>query len=139
MPSSERGMNIDETKDWNEQQRYNVSQEAVESVFRRYGYHDHQVKFLPGFFNETFSDPKTELPTLAMIHVDVDSYDSVLDVLRYLYPKLSPSGYVIIDDFHLHGVRTAVYEYRTKNSVTQPLLPVPSDYIATCTSDLTRS
>ena len=43
--------------------------------------------------------------------------------------RLSLGGHVIIDDFHLPAVRTAVHEYREAQGVSEteePLLPVPT-------------
>ena len=134
MPSSEKGKSIDDTKDWSA--RYDVSQAAVEAVFRRYGFIEDRVRFLPGFFNDSLTGPAISDARFSVIHIDVDSYDSVLDVLKALYPKLSRGGYVVIDDIHLFGVREAVNEFRTAHSVKAPLLPVPSDYTTTCPTDL---
>jgi len=133
LPISEKGKRVDETRNW--KSRYNVSQHFVESVFRRYGYLDQKTKFLPGFFNETL--PSSGISHLAMIHIDVDAYDSTMDVLESMYPKLSVGGYVVIDDFHLNAVRTAITEYRSKHKIVEPILPVPSDYVFSCTANLT--
>ena len=51
-------------------------------------------------------------------------------LLAALYPSLSIGGIVIIDDFHLKGVRRAVAEFRREFGVTSPLLPAPLDYLA---------
>jgi len=134
MPASEKGKAVDETKDWSA--RYDVSQPKVEGVFRRYGFGGHRVQFLPGFFNESLRSPTLSQASFSVIHIDVDSYDSVLDVLKALYPKLSPGGYVVIDDIHLFGVREAINEYRNAHGITAPLLPVPSDFTSTCQTDL---
>ena len=57
-----------------------------------------------------------------------------LDVARQvsLYPRLSVGGYVIIDDWHLHGAREAVHDYRAAHGVTGALLPVPTDFGTAC-------
>jgi hypothetical protein len=59
----------------------------------------------------------------------------VLDALRGLYPRLSPGGHVIIDDFHLPGVRAAVADFRRHAAISEPVLPVPSDRVTTCDTD----
>lgn len=139
-PRSVRGQLIDDTRDWKE--RYAATRASVESVFRRYGFFNHhtdkvhRLKFVTGFFNESLVALKAD--RFSAIHIDVDSYDSVLDVLNALYPKVSRGGYVIVDDIHLYGVREAVREYRADHGITSPLLPVPSDYTTTCSEDLTE-
>lgn len=125
------GQAHDDTQTWEE--RYVSSMERVQSTFRRYGLLDSYVKFIPGFFNESL--PGAPLGSLAVVHIDADSYDSVLDALKGLYPKLSEGGYLVIDDYHLAGVRTAVREYRTAQHIAEPLLPVPTDYVSTCRAD----
>jgi len=134
MPRTAKGMNIDETKDW--KSRYEVTQESVEAVFRRYGFHDHRTKFLAGFFNESLTTPVLKNTQFSVIHIDVDSYDSVLDALAALYPKLTRGGYVIIDDIHLFGVREAIREFMSEKKIMSPLLPVPCDFTTTCPTDL---
>ena len=48
-------------------------------------------------------------------------------------------GVVIVDDFHLVGVRAAVHEFRARTHAggAPPLLPVPSDHVTTCAPDWT--
>ena len=49
-----------------------------------------------------------------------------------MYPKLSLGGWVIVDDFHLHGCRRAVHEFRAAAGVKEPILPVPEDFVFAC-------
>ncbi|MEL6948156.1 MAG: TylF/MycF/NovP-related O-methyltransferase, partial [Pseudomonadota bacterium] len=75
-----------------------VSVDDVRLNFERYGLLDEQVTFLKGWFKDT-------LPTLdrgqrfAVIRLDGDMYGSTIDALTHLYPKLSPGGFCIIDDY----------------------------------------
>eukprot|EP00908_Phaeocystis_cordata_P020248 Transcript_31911.p1 GENE.Transcript_31911~~Transcript_31911.p1 ORF type:complete len:490 (-),score=40.07 Transcript_31911:1026-2495(-) len=133
MPRTARGLHVDGpdvahgSANWPE--RYAAGQSRVRSTFRRYGFWDGRVVLVPGFFNVSL--PALDAP-LALIHIDADAYESVLDALQALYPRLSPGGHVVIDDFHLPGVRTAVHDYRAAQGVTDPLWPVPTDYVTTC-------
>jgi hypothetical protein len=36
---------------------------------------------------------------------------------KALYHKLSPGGYIIIDDMHLLGVQRALIDFRTKHNI----------------------
>jgi hypothetical protein len=48
-----------------------------------------------------------------------------MDALNHLYPKLSPGGYCIIDDFHaLPDCRRAVEEYRESHGIGEPIQAV---------------
>lgn len=140
IPSQRRslpGMIEDPTETWTD--RFSFGRDAVEYNFRRYGLLDERVTFVPGFFNESlpslFARPLDgEAPKLALLRIDADAYDGVLDALTAAFPHLSPGGAVVIDDWHLTGARLAVHEYRKTYGITTPILPLPSDYVYTCTA-----
>jgi len=72
--------------------------ERVKANFARYGLLDEQVRFLPGWFEDTL--PTAPISQIAVLRLDGDMYDSTMVALRSLYPKLSVGGYVIVDDYH---------------------------------------
>ena len=97
-----------------------VPLEQVRANFERYGLFDGQVRFLPGWFRDTL--PAAPIKRLALIRMDGDMYESTMDALRALYPKLSIGGYCIIDDYYTHsGARQAVTDYRQENGITEPI------------------
>jgi len=62
-----------------------------------------------------------------VLRLDGDYYDSTLDTLVNLYPKLSPGGYVIIDDWGIDqicGEKEAVLEYRQMHNITAEIIPI---------------
>ncbi|MFI1913930.1 TylF/MycF family methyltransferase [Nocardia sp. NPDC020380] len=93
--------------------------EQVRQNFAKYDLLDDQVRFLPGWFHDTL--PTAPIDQLAILRLDGDLYQSTLDSLTHLYPKLSPGGYVIIDDYSLAPCRRAVHEYRDRHGITDPL------------------
>jgi hypothetical protein len=96
-----------------------ISQETVQKNFQRYGLLDDQVKFLKGWFKDTL--PTAPIAQLALMRLDGDMYESTIDALTHLYPKLSDGGYVIIDDYFLKGCSQAVHDYRNQHGITAPL------------------
>jgi hypothetical protein len=96
-----------------------VSQEEVEHNFRKYGLLDEQVVFLKGWFKDTL--PNAPIEKLSVMRLDGDMYQSTIEALTYLYPKLSGGGYCIIDDYALKGCRQAVDEFRTQNRIAAAL------------------
>jgi O-methyltransferase len=97
-----------------------VSLEEVKRNFERYGLLDEQVRFLSGWFRDTL--PGATMPRLAVMRLDSDRYQSTRECLRSLYPKLSPGGYVIVDDYGAHpGSKTATDDFRREHSITEPL------------------
>jgi O-methyltransferase len=96
-----------------------VSLEQVKANFEKYDLLDEQVRFLKGWFKETL--PGAPIKQLAVMRLDGDMYESTMDALTALYPKLSLHGYVIIDDFHLEGCRRAVRDFRAAHDVTDEI------------------
>ncbi|MFF8847832.1 TylF/MycF/NovP-related O-methyltransferase [Streptomyces sp. NPDC015127] len=101
-----------------------VSADAVRAVFASYDLLDDQVEFLEGWFNETL--PGAPLTSLAVLRLDGDLYESTMDSLTELYPKLSPGGFVIVDDYNLTPCRTAIHEYRDAHGIKEEIKPADS-------------
>ncbi|MFV2109689.1 TylF/MycF family methyltransferase [Micromonospora sp. LOL_015] len=97
-----------------------VPLDRVQANFRRYGLLDDQVRFLPGWFEETL--PTAAIDRVAVMRLDGDLYDSTMVALDALYPKLSDGGYVIIDDYHaVRGCRQAVDDFRRAHGINDEL------------------
>ena len=100
-----------------------VSLEQVQNNFRRYNLLDDQVKFLKGWFKDTI--PTAPIEQVSVLRLDGDMYESTIDVLTHLYPKLSVGGYVIIDDFEPIGAcKQAVMDYRAENQIDEEIKPI---------------
>ncbi len=93
-----------------------VTQPEVAANFERYGLLDDQVRFLPGWFKDTLAD--APIDQIAVLRLDGDLYESTIQALDALYPRLSPGGFCIIDDYNLEGCRKAVADYRAKHGIT---------------------
>jgi O-methyltransferase len=92
-----------------------VSQAEVEANFDRYGLLDGGVKFLPGWFKDTLPGP---VKKLAILRLDGDLYESTMQALEALYSKVSPGGYVIIDDYGaVPGCKAAVRDFFLKYKI----------------------
>jgi O-methyltransferase len=95
-----------------------VSLEQVKSNFERFGLLDDQVRFLKGWFCDTM--PTAPIKQLAILRLDGDLYTSTMDVLRNLYHRVSPGGYVIVDDYYSwESCRRAVTDF-LRESGLQP-------------------
>lgn len=93
-----------------------VPVEEVKANFARYGLLDDQVVFVEGRFQETL--PALEAAAFALVRLDGDLYESTSAALEALYPKLTPGGFVILDDFQLIAAcRQAVLDYRAENGI----------------------
>lgn len=104
--------------------KFDVSIESVKANFNLYNLLDQQVQFLPGWFCDTL--PVAPIERIALLRMDADYYESTMDILNSLYPKVSVGGMVIVDDYgaYLLGARRAVNEYRAANGITCPIVTV---------------
>lgn len=94
-----------------------VSEAQVRANFEHYGLLDDRVRFVPGWFKDTLQDAPIE--SISVLRLDGDLYESTIQALDALYPRLSSGGYCIIDDYHaIDACRQAVADYRTAHSVT---------------------
>jgi len=50
-----------------------------------------------GFIPDTFVG--LEVSKLAFAHIDVDLYQSVIDSVAWVYPRLVPGGILVFDDY----------------------------------------
>src|SRR5262249_16478895 len=97
-----------------------VSLEQVKKNFAKYGLLDDQVCFLKGWFKDTL--PTAPIGKLAVMRLDGDLYESTMDALTSLYPKLSVGGYVIIDDYGcIPACRAAVHDFRKANQINDKI------------------
>jgi hypothetical protein len=96
-----------------------VTQETVADNFARYHLLDDQVHFLPGWFKDTL--PGAPIERLAVLRLDGDLYESTMDALTHLYPKLSAGGFAIVDDYNISSCRQAVIDYRATNGIEEPI------------------
>ena len=97
-----------------------VSVEEVKANFAKFGLLDDQVRFLVGWFSDTL--PTAPIDALAVLRLDGDLYESTIVALNSMYPKLSPGGYVIVDDWGaMPPCRQAVEDFRRDHAITDPI------------------
>lgn len=97
-----------------------VSVEEVCRNFAAYGLLDDNVVFLPGLFQHTL--PELKAGPFSLIRLDGDMYESTIVALTSLYPRLSPGGFIIVDDYGaIEGCRAAVNDYRRDNNITSDI------------------
>lgn len=106
-----------------EQEALAISMEQVQRHFELYGLLDDQVHFLKGWFKDTL--PTAPIDKLAVVRLDGDMYESTMDGFNALYDKLSPGGYLIVDDFGaVPACRKAVEDFRASRGITETIVPI---------------
>lgn len=120
LPPPDPGVPADQGDRHSEIDYLAVGIEGVKANFAKYGLLDDRVRFLQGWFVDTLPDARME--RLAILRADGDMYKSTMDILTALYAKVSPGGFVIIDDYGaIPGCRLAVDEFRRDHGVAEPL------------------
>jgi O-methyltransferase len=108
---------------WKKSDVLGVSLADVRANFARYGLLDERVRFLKGWFKDTL--PGAPIGKLAILRLDGDMYTSTMDALVNLYDKVSPDGYVIVDDYgEIETCRKAVEDFRTSRKIEAPIVAV---------------
>jgi O-methyltransferase len=114
----------DKIAQWHKRQELVVSLDTVKKNFARYGMLDDQVMFLKGWFKDTL--PKAPIEKCAVIRLDGDMYESTMDALNCLYDKLSPGGFLIIDDYGIpeDTCRRAIHDFRDAHGIREPIVDI---------------
>ena len=100
-----------------------VSEAEVKANFERYGLLDDQVRFLPGWFKDTLQD--APIDQIALLRLDGDLYESTIQALDALYPRLSPGGFCIVDDYYaVKACEEAVTDYRAKHGISAEIVDI---------------
>jgi O-methyltransferase len=111
---ADKGLNLHKYKE------LAIPLEQVKDNFSRYDLLDERVVFVKGFFSDTL--PQLEAGPFALIRLDGDLYESTYVALDTLYPKLSPGGFVIIDDMNcVPACCKAVMDYRERMGIASPI------------------
>ena len=80
------------------------------------GYPQEKTTFVKGKVEETI--PDTIPAEIALLRLDTDFYESTYHELQHLFPRLSPNGVLIIDDYGWwRGSRDATDQYFAANDV----------------------
>ncbi|MFI4973000.1 MAG: TylF/MycF/NovP-related O-methyltransferase [Caulobacterales bacterium] len=86
------------------------SLEEVRANMLATGYPAKRVTYVRGKVEDTLPDRAPD--QIAILRLDTDWYESTRHELEHLYPRLSPGGVLIIDDYGAwEGARKAVDEY----------------------------
>ncbi|MDQ6962937.1 MAG: TylF/MycF family methyltransferase [Mariprofundaceae bacterium] len=99
-----------------------VTLESVQDNFRKYDLLDDQVKFLKGWFKDTL--PKAPIEKLAIARLDGDMYESTMDAISSLYPKLSSGGFLIVDDYCIKTCEEAITDYRNEHGIQEEMIDI---------------
>jgi O-methyltransferase len=80
----------------------------VQANMQRWGIPREMLVYHEGDFRHTV--PVVRVLPIAFLRLDGDLYESTKVCMEHLYPLVSKGGYVICDDYDLHGCRYALHE-----------------------------
>jgi O-methyltransferase len=116
---------------------YHLPLDRVRRLLESTGYPADRFRFVPGLVEETI--PAQAPEAIALCRLDTDWYRSTAHEMEHLYPRISPGGILLVDDYgELAGARRAVDEYLTAHTpnallnridVTARLLVVPDGHV----------
>lgn len=99
------------SKLWEQERKIlSVSLEEVKRNMLSTGYPEGKISLVKGMVEETL--PQSAPDAISVLRLDTDFHDSTYHELVHLYPRLSPGGVLIIDDYgHFQGARSATDQY----------------------------
>ena len=109
---------------WHLESALAVGVDVVKANFKQFNLLDDRVKFLEGWFKDTL--PTAPIDKIAILRLDGDLYESTMDALNALHPKVSPGGFIIVDDYGLpeDTCRRAIHEFRDLSGITEPIIDI---------------
>jgi O-methyltransferase len=82
----------------------------VKEGFQQVPYPSERIHFVQGRVEETIPEAAPE--QISILRLDTDWYESTRHELEHLYPRLSPGGVLLLDDYgYWEGAREAVDEF----------------------------
>jgi len=90
-----------------------VSIDDVKKNFEQTGtFDDSKLRFVVGPVEQTLLKPENLPDRISVLRLDTDWHESTKIELEVLYPRLSPGGILIVDDYgHWRGARLAFDSY----------------------------
>jgi O-methyltransferase len=84
-----------------------------------------QLQLVKGWVDQTYPDSRQEVGGVALLHTDLESYESTQLTLETFYPVIKPGGYVVVNCYgDWPEVRRATGDFRLRNAITDPFVRV---------------
>eukprot|EP00965_Chrysotila_dentata_P262349 6214542-Pleurochrysis_carterae.AAC.1 len=94
--------------------------EDVKQTMARTQYPSHKVHYIQGKVEDVLKNPSLLPSRIAALRLDTDFYASTAAELQILWPKVSPGGWLYLDDYITwKGCQVAVTEWLKENNWVQ--------------------
>lgn len=98
-----------------------ASEATFRSVIARAPQQGREVTIVKGWFEETL--PVTAVPSLSVLRLDGDWYESTMTCLTNLWDLVLPGGLILIDDYHAwEGCSRAVHDFLSSRKAVERIL-----------------
>ena len=102
-----------------------VSADQVRDAFARFGLLDDDVVLVEGWFADTMPGLARTVDRIAVLRLDGDYYTSTREVIDPLYDKVSPGGFVIVDDYGCYQqARDAIHDFWAERGLKPEMVQV---------------
>lgn len=102
-----------------------VSAEEVRENFRRFGLLDDDVIMVEGWFADTMPKLAERVRKIAVLRLDGDYYTSTREVIDPLYDRVSPGGFIIVDDYGCYQqARDAIHDFWGERGLKPEMIQV---------------
>ena len=102
-----------------------INVEQVKENFVRFGLLDDDVVFVEGWFADTMPKLEPQIDKIAILRLDGDYYTSTREVIDPLYDKVSPGGFIIVDDYGCYQqARDAIHDFWDERGLSPKLIQV---------------
>ena len=96
--------------------RQRANEAALWSNLAKFNVSAERLQVLRGWFHKTL--PTAPIRKIAFLRLDGDLYNSTMEALVHLYPKLSRGGVIMVDDVGVYpGSWAAIAEYRKRHKI----------------------
>lgn len=76
------------------------------------------LKIVKGWFSDTLREENNLPDQIALLRMDGDWYESTMNIMEFLYPRVAKGGVIIIDDYdYWEGCKKAIHTYFNRNSL----------------------
>lgn len=100
-----------------------ISEDEVRRNFERYGLLDDHVHLVKGWFRDTLK--ALPVDEIALLRLDGDLYESTIQTLEPLYPRIPAGGFCIVDDYgKVEACKQAVHDYRSIHGIDDPIIDI---------------
>eukprot|EP00929_Paragymnodinium_shiwhaense_P119550 TRINITY_DN91455_c0_g1_i1.p1 TRINITY_DN91455_c0_g1~~TRINITY_DN91455_c0_g1_i1.p1 ORF type:complete len:329 (+),score=66.45 TRINITY_DN91455_c0_g1_i1:64-1050(+) len=106
-----------------EKGEYAATRKTFEDNLALNGLDHGRVNILQGWFKDTL--PTAAIKDISFLRLDGDLFVSTWDAITPLYDKVSPGGFIYVDDYGSYdGCRAAIEKFRMEHNIKDEMVPV---------------